>query len=187
MIMSTSEQYPGYKRARKLSRKLVISWVLLFHHDDIIASLSSNKWKKLNNFWMNSFLKKARKLITNQEIYNALEEKVRFLFSRERANPSLMHPDLEAELTHLVNKEQTRYAKELEIYWKEVITELNKKDSVKRKFEEEKENLSPQSKKSRSTITLFCMVQGNVNNAFSININKNKTISELKSLIQKEK
>ncbi|PKY27953.1 hypothetical protein RhiirB3_390685 [Rhizophagus irregularis] len=76
MIMSTSEQYPGYKRARKLSRKLVISWVLLFHHDDIIASLSSNKWKKLNNFWMNSFLKKARKLITNQEIYNALEEKV---------------------------------------------------------------------------------------------------------------
>ncbi|PKY31877.1 hypothetical protein RhiirB3_449705 [Rhizophagus irregularis] len=96
-------------------------------------------------------LHQARKLIINQEIYNAIEEKV--------------------------NKEQTRYAKELEIYWKEVITELNKKDSVKRKFEEEKENLSPQSKKSRSTITLFCMVQGNVNNAFSININKNKTIT----------
>ncbi|CAB4414475.1 unnamed protein product [Rhizophagus irregularis] len=68
----------------------------------IIASLSSNKWKKLNNFWINSFLKEARKLIINQEIYNAIEEKVRFLFSKGRANPSLMHPDLEAELTHLV-------------------------------------------------------------------------------------
>ncbi|RGB22487.1 hypothetical protein C1646_677806 [Rhizophagus diaphanus] len=30
-------------------------------------------------------------------------------------------------------------------------------------------------------------VQGNAHNAFAININKNKTISELKSLIQKEK
>uniref|UniRef100_U9TX99 Crinkler effector protein N-terminal domain-containing protein n=1 Tax=Rhizophagus irregularis (strain DAOM 181602 / DAOM 197198 / MUCL 43194) TaxID=747089 RepID=U9TX99_RHIID len=166
--MSTSEQYPGYKTITsylKERENCQENWsyhgFLLFHHDDIIASSSSNKWKKLNNFWMNSFLKEARKLIINQEIYNAIEEKV--------------------------NKEQTRYAKELEIYWKEVITELNKKDSVKRKFEEEKENLSPQSKKSRSTITLFCMVQGNVNNAFSININKNKTISELKSLIQKEK
>ncbi|PKK59834.1 hypothetical protein RhiirC2_794242, partial [Rhizophagus irregularis] len=87
-----------------------------------------------------------------------------------------------------INNEQARHAKKLEIYWKEVITELNKKDSVKRKLEEEeKENLNPRSKKSRSTITLFCMVQENIHNAFAININRNKTISELKSLIQKEK
>ncbi|RGB21792.1 hypothetical protein C1646_777245 [Rhizophagus diaphanus] len=109
----TNEQYSGYERARKLSRKLVILWI---------------------------------------------------------------------------NNEQARHAKKLEIYWKEVITELNKKDSVKQKLEEEeKKNINPQSKKSRSTITLFCMVQENVHNAFAININRNKTISELKSLIQKEK
>ncbi|CAB5392991.1 unnamed protein product [Rhizophagus irregularis] len=90
-------------------------------------------------------------------------------------------------LTNLVNNEQTRHAKKLEIYWKEVITELNKKDSVKQKLEEEKENFNSQSKKCQTTITLFCIVQGNAHNAFAININKNKTISELKSLIQKEK
>uniref|UniRef100_U9ULS9 Crinkler effector protein N-terminal domain-containing protein n=1 Tax=Rhizophagus irregularis (strain DAOM 181602 / DAOM 197198 / MUCL 43194) TaxID=747089 RepID=U9ULS9_RHIID len=88
-------------------------------------------------------------------------------------------------LNHLVNKEQICRAKNLEIYWKEVITELNK-DSLKRKLEE-KENFNSQSKKCRTTITLFCIVQGNAHNAFAININKNKTISELKSLIQKEK
>ncbi|CAB4492797.1 unnamed protein product [Rhizophagus irregularis] len=180
----TSEQYPGYetitsylKERENCQENWTYYGLLLLHRDAIIASSSSNKWKKLNNFWMNSFLKEARKLIINQEIYNAMEEKVRFLFSKGRANPSLMHPDLEAELTNLINKEQIRYAKNLEIYWKEVITELNKKDSVKRKLEEEeKENLNPQSKKSRSTITLFCIVQENIHNAFAININRNKTI-----------
>ncbi|CAB4473578.1 unnamed protein product [Rhizophagus irregularis] len=92
--MSTSEQYPGYKTITsylKERENCQENWsyhgFLLFHHDDIIASSSSNKWKKLNNFWMNSFLKEARKLIINQEIYNAIEEKVRFLFSKKRANP----------------------------------------------------------------------------------------------------
>ncbi|CAG8715016.1 5097_t:CDS:2 [Rhizophagus irregularis] len=68
-----------------------------------------------------------------------------------------------------------------------LISIKEKKDSVKRKLEEEKENFNSQSKKCRTTITLFCIVQGNAHNAFAININKNKTISELKSLIQKEK
>ncbi|CAB4380468.1 unnamed protein product [Rhizophagus irregularis] len=164
-----SEQYPGYeiissylKERENCQENWSYYGFLLFHHDAIITSSFSNKWKKLNNFWMSSFLKEARKLIINQEIYNTIEEKI--------------------------NNEQARHAKKLEIYWKEVITELNKKDSVKRKLEEEeKENLNPRSKKSRSTITLFCMVQENIHNAFAININRNKTISELKSLIQKEK
>ncbi|PKK62095.1 hypothetical protein RhiirC2_790868 [Rhizophagus irregularis] len=45
-----------------------------------------------------------------------------------------------------VNKEQSScYIKDLEYYWKEVITELNK-DSVKQKHEKEKENFNLQSK-----------------------------------------
>ncbi|CAB4414474.1 unnamed protein product [Rhizophagus irregularis] len=112
----TSEQYPGYeiissylKERENCQENWSYYGFLLFHHDAIITSSFSNKWKKLNNFWMSSFLKEARKLIINQEIYNTIEEK---------------------------------------------------KDSVKRKLEEEeKENLNPRSKKSRSTITLFCMVE----------------------------
>ncbi|RGB22946.1 hypothetical protein C1646_775258 [Rhizophagus diaphanus] len=92
--------------------------LLLLHRDAIIASSSSNKWKKLNNFWMNSFLKEARKLIINQEIYNAMEEKN--------------------------------------------CLEINK-------------------------FIIEGFFQENIHNAFAININRNKTISELKSLIQKEK
>ncbi|CAB4492810.1 unnamed protein product [Rhizophagus irregularis] len=95
-----------------LSKNCQENWtyygLLLLHHDAIIALLSSNKWKKLNNFWMNSFLKEARKLIINQKIYNAMEEKI--------------------------NKEQIHYAKNLEIYWKEVITELNKSLVQKEKY-----------------------------------------------------
>ncbi|RGB35644.1 hypothetical protein C1646_667554 [Rhizophagus diaphanus] len=68
-----------------------------------------------------------------------------------------------------------------------VNQKLEKKDSIKRKLKEEKENFNLQSKKCRTTITLLCIVEGNEYNAFAININKNKTISELKSLIQKEK
>ncbi|CAB5386358.1 unnamed protein product [Rhizophagus irregularis] len=105
----TSEQYPGYetitsylKERENCQENWTYYGLLLLHRDAIIASSSSNKWKKLNNFWMNSFLREARKLIINQEIYNAMEEKVHFLFSKGRANPSLMHPDLEAELTNLV-------------------------------------------------------------------------------------
>ncbi|PKY59394.1 hypothetical protein RhiirA4_482110 [Rhizophagus irregularis] len=154
-----SELYPGHKEKGNLASYYGF---LLLHYNTIVASsLPTNNWKELNNHWVNHFLIEAKHQIINEESLISIKEKV--------------------------NKEQSScYVKDLEYYWKEVITELNK-DSVKRKHEEEKENFNSQSKKCQTTITLFCIVQGNAHNAFSININKNKTISELKSLIQKEK
>ncbi|CAB5184274.1 unnamed protein product [Rhizophagus irregularis] len=131
-----SELYSGHKALESYFKEKgnLASYYgfLLFHHNTIVASsLPINNWKELNNHWVNHFLMEAKYQIINEESLISIKEKV--------------------------NKEQICRAKNLEIYWKEVITELNK-DSLKRKLEE-KENFNSQSKKCRTTITLFCIVQ----------------------------
>ncbi|CAG8727928.1 19142_t:CDS:2, partial [Rhizophagus irregularis] len=64
-----------------------------------------------------------------------------------------------------------------------VNQKLEEKGSIKRKLGEEKENFNLQSKKCRTTITLFCIVEGNEHNAFAININKNKPITPVDEYI----
>ncbi|CAG8586634.1 20826_t:CDS:2 [Rhizophagus irregularis] len=65
---------------------------------------------------------------------------------------------------------------------------LKNKNSKKRKQTKDKENIRP-SKKSRSYITLFCWVRGDVPaavHAITINIRKENTIGELKDLIKEK-
>ncbi|CAB4383982.1 unnamed protein product [Rhizophagus irregularis] len=137
-----SELYPGHKVLESYFKEkghfASYYGFLLLHQNTIVASsLPTNNWKELNNRWTNRFLKEAKYY---EKDLISIKEKT--------------------------YKEQTRYTKELENYWKEVITKSNKdsvnqkleeKDSIKRKLGEEKENFNLQSK------------------------------NELKSLIQKEK
>ncbi|GBB84823.1 hypothetical protein RclHR1_01140012 [Rhizophagus clarus] len=73
----------------------------------------------------------------------------------------------------------------LRTYWKGVIEERRK---VKRKSDdEEKENFYPSSKRSRSIISLVCLVKGNtIANAFPIDIDRNQLVGHLKQVIREE-
>ncbi|PKC09851.1 hypothetical protein RhiirA5_415141 [Rhizophagus irregularis] len=156
-----SKLYPGHKVLESYFKEkghfASYYGFLLLHQNTIVASsLPANNWKELNNCWTNHFLKEAKYY---EKDLISIKEKT--------------------------YKEQSRYTKELENYWKEdsVNQKLEEKGSIKRKLGEEKENFNLQSKKCRTTITLFCIVEGNEHNAFAININKNKPITPVDEYI----
>lgn len=57
----------------------------------------------------------------------------------------------------------------------------------RRKREDEEKENNPSSKRSRSVISLTCLIQGNtLADAFEVDIEKSKSISKLKDIIKKK-
>ncbi|GBC01773.1 hypothetical protein RclHR1_04320014 [Rhizophagus clarus] len=173
--MNTSK-YPGYDALITYINKHE-AWSWSYHgffelcRNVIINSPPFlDNWDQINGIWSNRFLKAVKHYDQNISV------------------------DMEKKTT-IENSEQR-----LKSYWKEVINEQRKnsiitQEQTNKNFEllsrkqQEKENLeSLPSKRSRSNITLNCLVQGNLfKNAFPVDINKQQLIGHLKEVIKAKK
>ena len=99
MFTSTQEEYIGYiKLVSYLKNHRSKSFRgFLFRYREIIVEstffTSETSWQDLYNFWTLKFLKEAEELELNRNTFNALNEKVRFLFSKEKVTPRRMRSD----------------------------------------------------------------------------------------------
>ncbi|CAG8562636.1 4256_t:CDS:2 [Scutellospora calospora] len=134
-----ASQYIGYDERENPS----YYGFLTFHRDVVITSVFSQRWRDLDNYWADNFLKEAKKLFLDRKIYLKLkkkEESVMYL-------PLLLNKN--RTLTSLLFSQQVesdRNRGSLPKYWKNIIREREKENrSASNKLKEK-------SKKRKRTV-----------------------------------